>query len=186
MKLDEVIHGYIPVSALYGSLLGNMAKMSKYYNNASNKPIYFNPLTAISLKKKDVDTVNDLANAYKINVPYIDSDIWYLGNLRTTEDNIAILKTENNARIIVDTNIALIANMKSLVGRKFEDEDELERSINGIFDFVRNNMRIKTDFILNSINMRDYKLEGNSIKVDVEIGLATTIEKIHLSLQATV
>jgi len=186
MKLDEVIHGYIPVSALYGSLLANMSKMSKYYNNASNKPIYFNPLTAISLKKKDIGTVNDFANTYKINVPYIDSDIWYLSNLRTTEDNISILKTENNARIIVDTNMALIANMKSLVGRQFRDEDELEKSISGIFDFVKNNMRIKTDFILQNINMMDYKLEGNSIKVDVEISLSTSIEKIHLSLQATV
>jgi len=186
MRLDEVIHGYIPVSALYGSLLGNMSKMSKYYNNASNKPIYFNPLTAISLKKKDIDTVNDLANTYKINVPYVDSDIWYLGNLRTTEDNIAILKNENNARIIVDTNMALIANMKTLVGRQIKDEDELEKSLSGIFDFVRNNMRIKTDFILDSINMKDYKLVGNSIEVDVEISLATSIEKIHLSLQATI
>jgi hypothetical protein len=186
MKLDEVIHGYIPVSALYGSLLGNMAKTAKYYNNASNKPIYFNPLTAIRLQKKDIDTINDLANSYKINTPYIDSDIWYLGNLRTTEDNINILKHENNARIIVDTNIALIVNMKSLIGLQFKDEDELEKAIEGIFDFVRNNMRAKTDFILDNINMRGYKLEGNSIKVNVEISLASSIEKIHLTLQANV
>jgi hypothetical protein len=186
MKLDEVIHGYIPVSALYGSLLGNMSKMSKYYSNASNKPIYFSPLTSIDLKKKDIDAVNDLANTYKINVPYIYSDIWYLGNLRTTEDNVAILKIENNARIIVDTNIALIANMKSLLGRQFRDEDELEKAINGVFDFVRNNMRAKTDFILDNIKMVSYKLEGNSIKVDFEVSLATSIEKIYLSVQATI
>ena len=186
MRLDEVIHGYIPVSALYGSLLGNMSRMSKYYSNASNKPVYFNPLTAINLKKKDIYTVDNLANTHKINVPYVDSDIWYLGNLRTTEDNIAILKTENNARIIVDTNIALIANMKSLVGRQFKDEDELEKTLNGVFDFVRNNMRIKTDFVLDKIKMTNYKFEGNSIKLDIEVSLATAIEKIHLSLFATV
>ncbi len=186
MRLDEVIHGYIPVSVLYGCLLGSMSKTSRYYNNASNKPIYFNPLSAISLRKKDIDTINNLANMYKINAPYIDGDIWYLGNLRTTEDNISVLKNENNARIVVDTNIALIANMKSLIGRGFQDEDELEKALSGVFDFVRNNMRTKTDFILDNIKMIDYKLERDTIKVDIEISLATAIEKIYLSLVASV
>jgi len=184
MKLDEVIHGYLPVSVLYGALLSSMSKTSGYYNNASNKIIYFNPLTAINLYKKDIQTVNTIADLHKINVPYIDGSLWYLGNLRTTEDSIDVLKHENNARIIVDTNITLISNMKSLIGLNIRDDDELDRTIKGIFTFVENNMKAKTNFLLSGIKLIRYNLEGNTIKVDVEISLATSIEKIYLSLIA--
>jgi len=186
MKLDEVIHGYLPVSVLYGALLSSMSKTSGYYNNASNKIIYFNPLTAINLYKKDIQTVNTIADTYRMNVPYIDDSLWYLGNLRTTEDSIDILKHENNARIIVDTSIALIANLKSLIGRAFNDNDELEKVIKGIFTLVENNMRAKTNFSLGGIKLVKYSLEGNTIKVDIEISLAAAIEKIYLSLVATI
>ncbi len=186
MKLDEVIHGYLPVSVLYGALLSSMSKTSGYYNNASNKIIYFNPLTAINLHKKDIQTVNSIADTHKINLPYVDNNLWYLGNLRTTEDNIDILKHENNARIIVDTSISLIANLKSLIGRTFNDNDELEKVIKGIFTLVENNMRAKTNFLLGGIKLVKYSLEGNTIKVDIEISLAAAIEKIYLSLVATI
>jgi len=186
IKLDEVIHGYLPVSVLYGVLLSSMSKTSGYYNNASNKIIYFNPLTAINLHKKDIQTVNTIADTYKINLPYIDNSLWYLGNLRTTEDNINILKYENNARIIVDTSISLIANLKSLIGRTLNDNDELERIIKGIFTFVENNMKAKTNFLLSGIKLVGYSLEGNTIKVEIEISLAASIEKIYLSLAATI
>jgi hypothetical protein len=186
MKLDEVIHGYLPVSVLYGTLLSNMSKTSGYYNNASNKIIYLNPLTAINLHKKDIQTVNTIADLHKINVPYIDGSLWYLGNLRTAEDSIDVLKYENNARIIVDTNIALISNMKSLIGLNIKDDDELEKAIKGIFTFVENNMKTKTNFLLSGIRLIRYNLEGNTIKVDVEISLSTSIEKIYLSLVAKI
>jgi hypothetical protein len=186
MKLDEVIHGYLPVSVLYGVLLSSMSKTSGYYNNASNKMIYFNPLTAINLLKKDIETVNRIADTHKINLPYIDNSLWYLGNLRTTEDSINILRHENNARIIVDTSIALIANLKSLIGRTIKDNDELEKTIKGIFAFVENNMKAKTNFLLSAIKLIEYSLEGNTIKVEIEIALAASIEKIYLSLVATI
>ena len=186
MKLDEVIHGYLPVSVLYGVLLSSMSKTSGYYNSASNKMIYFNPLTTINLHKKDLQTVNTIADTHKINLPYIDNGLWYLGNLRTTEDSINILKHENNARIIVDTSTALIANLKSLIGRTIKDNDELEKTIKGIFAFVENNMKAKTNFLLSAIKLIGYVLEGNTIKVDVEISLASSIEKIYLNLVATI
>jgi hypothetical protein len=185
MKLDEVIHGYLPVSVLYGALLSSMSKTSGYYSNASNKIIYFNPLTAINLHKKDIQNVNTIADLYKINLPYIDNGLWCLGNLRTAENNINILKHENNARIIVDTSISLIANLKSLIGRTINDNDELERIIKGIFTFVENNMKAKTNFLLSGIKLIGYSLESNTIKVDIEISLASSIEKIYLSLVAT-
>jgi hypothetical protein len=186
MKLDEVIHGYLPVSVLYGSLLSSMSKNAGYYGNASNKIIYFNPLTAIRLHKKDIQTVNSIADLHKINLPYIDGGLWYLGNLRTTEDSIDVLKYENNARIIVDTNIALISNMKSLIGLNIRDDDELDRIIKGIFTFVENNMKTKTNFLLSGIRLIRYNLEGDTIKVDLEISLSTSIEKIYLSLVAKI
>ena len=186
MKLDEVIHGYLPVSVLYGTLLSSMSKTAGYYNNASNKMIYFNPLTTINLHKKDIQTVNTIADTYKINLPYIDNSLWYLGNLRTTEDSINILKHENNARIIVDISTALIANLKSLIGRNIKDNDELEKTIKGIFAFVENNMKAKTNFLLSAIKLIGYVLEGSTIKVDVEISLASSIEKIYLNLAATI
>jgi len=186
VKLDEVIHGYLPVSVLYGTLLSSMSKTAGYYNNASNKMIYFNPLTAINLHKKGMQTANTIADTYKINLPYIDNSLWYLCNLRTSENSIDILKHENNARIIVDTSISLIANLKSLIGRTLNDNDELERIIKGIFTFVENNMKAKTNFLLSGIKLVGYSLEGNTIKVEIEISLAASIEKIYLSLVATI
>ena len=119
-------------------------------------------------------------------MPYIDNSLWYLGNLRTTEDSINILKHENNARIIVDTSTSLIANLKSLIGRAINDNDELEKNIKGIFSFVENNMKTKTNFLLSGIKMVRYGIEGNTIKVEIEISLAASIEKIYLSLVATI
>ena len=178
------VAGYVPMSTLYGTVLSKIAK-TDYYRTIVDEPLA--PAKGVTLvyRKAQVNSIYDVSKA---NAPYVKDGYLFLHMPRTTEirDEFKILKNENNARMTVDIAIDLIDRFKSLIGLKNTDEDKIKQNINKMLKISEDKfLKIDRSGFFKKLNLNDFEIQGNKLKINVSLQLYTVIMSINLVLVAS-